>query len=111
MRLAIALLSAAAVCGAAVPATAQVSEADFIQANRCVALARSSKFDSPDAQAFKAFVEGEGKGRTITIRNKGKMAQSRAKQEALAANGATKEALAAELSGPCQAFKTQVAAK
>ena len=102
------MFAVAALC-IAVPALAEVSP-DFIQANRCAALARSSKFDSPDARAYKAFVDSESKGRNISSRNRARMAQSLAKQEALTATGEKKAALEAELNGACQAFKTQVAA-
>jgi hypothetical protein len=110
MRLALAAVCAAAFCGFATPSFAQVSDADFIQASRCNAIARLDKFGSPDAQAFKGFLDAEAKGRTITARNRARQAASLAKQEGLTATGAKKAALEAELQGVCQAFKTQVTA-
>jgi hypothetical protein len=109
MRFAICVFAATTVLAFAAPALAEVSEQDYIQASRCSAIAKSSKFKSPDAAAIKAFVEAEEKGRTITTRRRADMAASRAKHEALTASGAKRTALEAELSGACQAFKLQLA--
>lgn len=101
--------AAASVLALGSPASAEVSDQDYIQASRCAAIARSSKFKSPDAQAYKAFLETEARGRTITTRRRADMAASLAKQEALTASGEKKADLEAELSGVCQAFKLQAA--
>ena len=103
MRIAAYLLATAALmtAGSALAAT-QVTDMDYLKANRCRALAVAASADTTDLDAF---LKTAGKTRTTFVLGQGVEAQDRAKREAKSENAERKARLAAELSGPCQAFK------
>ncbi|HEY9217357.1 MAG TPA: hypothetical protein VIO94_04860 [Phenylobacterium sp.] len=109
MRAPLAMLSLAALAAVALPAYAEVDDTAYVQAARCTGLARVEKLGSPDAAAFKAFLDAERPGQTVTTIEQGRIVARQAERDARSALGAKKVALEAELAGACQAFKTQIA--
>ncbi|HEY9217356.1 MAG TPA: hypothetical protein VIO94_04855 [Phenylobacterium sp.] len=100
MRTAAILIAAAALTGWAGAASARVSDVDYIQANRCAALAEGGS----SADAFKTYVKSEGRGRHATIQRMATDAASKARRQSRSDSAERKASLDAELGGVCQAF-------
>ena len=92
--------------GAAVAAEpTRISDADFVQAARCVGLASSPALGSSDGAALKALVKSQGWGREPFILDKADETQREARLQADRAGPETKARLNAELTGACAALK------
>lgn len=98
MKIAAVVLACAglAVAGAAAAST-QVSDVDYLKANRCEGLAAAT---GADAKPFAAFVKAHGQTRADYIIQRGQEEYARAKHQAGNDQGAAK----AELSGACAAY-------
>lgn len=86
----------------AAPALAadKVSDVEYIQAARCLGIAKGL---SADATALEAFVKTAGRTRLSYIQMRADEEQARGKRDAK--SSARTERAAAELSGTCQAYK------
>ncbi|MDO8381091.1 hypothetical protein [Phenylobacterium sp.] len=103
MRLATLTLAAVTLmtAGSALAAD-RVTDVDYLKANRCRGLAEVSAADTTDLDAW---LKAAGRTRTSVVVSMGANEQDRARREAKTTNAERKTRLAAELSGPCQAFK------
>ena len=104
MRIATITLAAAATLMAAgsALAAAQVTDVDYIKASRCRGIAISAAADTADLDAW---LKAASRSRDSSVLAKGANVQDAARREAKTTNPERKARLAAELSGPCQAFK------
>lgn len=105
MRIAVIALTLAAVSAGAAVAAERVSDVDYLKASRCKGLA-SSDLNAVDAAALDAFVKEQSRARTAFVVQKGVDEETRAKREVKSGKAERRARLTAELSGPCQAFKS-----
>lgn len=103
MRLATLTLAAVIVmtAGSAL-AAGSVTDVDYLKANRCRGIAGVT---APDTTDLDAWLKAASRSRDSSVLAKGANAQDAARREAKTTNPERKARLAAELSGPCQAFK------
>jgi hypothetical protein len=87
-----------AVAGSAA-ASSQVTDVDYLKANRCKGIAAGM---GADTAGFDAFIKAEGRSRMDYVLQRGEEEASRGKREAADANA--KDRLTAELSGGCTAY-------
>ena len=106
MKTAAVILGALTLASAATAAAAaaQVSDMDYLKANRCRGLAVGL---GADASALNAFVKQEGRSRNPIVQSRADDEFARAKREA---HGDAKGRLAAELAGSCAAYTGSVKA-
>lgn len=83
-------------------AQAKATDAEYLQAKRCLGLASSEALSSASQADLKAFADAEGRTRTAIVLAKGDEEQRRAAREARTTNDQRIARLGAELSGPCQ---------
>lgn len=99
-------LTGAALSAAAAPAFAadRWSDAEFLKANRCLGLAQSADLAAVDATALAAQIKDQGRGRDISMRDRGDTTRDDARRAGKTRNEVVKAKLAAELGGSCQAY-------
>ncbi|AYV48045.1 hypothetical protein CFHF_11245 [Caulobacter flavus] len=104
MRIATILLAAASIAAVAAPALAaeRVTDAQFIQANRCLGLTEAKTLGEADAAALKQFIKVQRPGRHVFTSDRADTARSDAKRAAAKADEATKASLIQELDGACK---------
>lgn len=105
MRLIAIAFAATGALAAAGSAAAAVSDVEYLKASRCRGLADSG-LAQVDTAALDAFVKSERSGRAPYVLERSKVEYDKAKREAKTDSGDRKARLAAELSGPCQAYKS-----
>ena len=105
MRLIAIAFAATGVLAAAGSAAAAVSDVEYLKASRCRGLADSG-LAQVDTAALDAFVKSERSGRAPYVLERSKVEYDKAKREAKTDSGDRKARLTAELSGPCQAYKS-----
>lgn len=88
-----------AVAGSAM-AAGRATDLDYMRAARCRGIAAGL---SADASALDAYLKAEGRGRVAYVLQKADEEQDRGRRDAKSANRTAQAA--AELSGPCQAYK------
>lgn len=99
---ALAIAAAATLAAWGAPASARISDVDYIQASRCHALA--SVKGGADAEALKAYTKVEARGRHATVKRMADDAASRAGRDARSDSADKQAKAAAELGGVCQVF-------
>ena len=87
----------------ALASPAHLSDAQFIQANRCVGLMSSKTLGSPDVAAMKQLVRAESGNRMAFILDRADQARDDAQREANS-GGASDAHLIAERDGVCHAL-------
>ena len=105
MRLIAIAFAATGMLAAAGSAAAAVSDVEYLKASRCRGLADSG-LAQVDTAALDAFVKSERSGRAPYVLERSKVEYDKAKREAKTDSGDRKARLTAELSGPCQAYKS-----
>lgn len=105
MKLIAIAFAATGLLAAAGSAAAAVSDVEFLKANRCRGLAESG-LTQVDTAAMDAFIKSERSGRAGPVLERGKAEYDKAKREAKTDSGDRKARLTAELSGPCQVYKS-----
>lgn len=105
MKLITIAFAATGLLAAAGSAAAAVSDVEFLKANRCRGLAESG-MTQVDTAAMDAFIKSESGRRSGTVLERGKAEYDKAKREAKSDSSDRKARLTAELSGPCQAYKS-----
>ena len=106
MRFVTAALAAASLAASAVAAVAapvQLSDAQFLAANRCLGILTSHKLGTPDAAAMRRLLDGQP-GRASYIYDKADDMRRSARAEANHAGPAEAAQLAAERDGLCHSF-------
>jgi hypothetical protein len=100
MRAAVVILSSLSLTSAAAAAAAatQVSDFDYLKANRCRGIAAGL---GVDASALNAYVKAQGQSRNAIVQQQADEEFAKAKREA---HGDAKSRLSAELSGACAAY-------
>ncbi|MBO9545417.1 hypothetical protein [Caulobacter sp.] len=100
------VLTGAALSAAAAPAFAadRWSDAEYLKANRCLGLAQSADLGAVDATALTAQIKDQGRGRDISMRDRGDSTRDDARRAGKTRNDAVKAKLTAELGGSCQAY-------
>lgn len=99
---AVALVAVALTAGSAAAAAAsEVTDVDFLKANRCKGLAASID-GVVDADALNQFIKAEVGARASYIVDRADDEYKRARKEAKSQD--RRERLTAELTGPCQAY-------
>ena len=102
MKLAIlTVIAATLAAGSASAASSNVTDVDYLKANRCKGLAASIT-GVVDTASLDSFIRSERMGRQSYIVDRGDDEFTRARKEAKSQD--RKERLTAELTGPCQAF-------
>jgi hypothetical protein len=102
MRTAAMLIAAAGLAAWGAPASARISDVDYIQASRCHAIAAAA--GGANADAFKSYLKTEGRGRHDTVTRMADQAAAKAKRQATAGSAEKRAAIEAELGGVCQVF-------
>ncbi|PLR27624.1 hypothetical protein SGCZBJ_07050 [Caulobacter zeae] len=104
MRIATILLAAASIAAVAAPALAaeRVTDAQFIQANRCLGLTEAKALGEADPAALKQFIKDQRSGRHVFTSDRADNARSDAKRAASKADEATKASLIQERDGTCK---------
>jgi hypothetical protein len=97
------------VAGAAT-AGAHMTDAQYVAAARCQALASASSLGVSDSHAFDALVREQERGRTEIAYEAAQDAREKAARQARAAGPYEKSQLAAERDGPCRAMVTSTTA-
>ena len=105
MKLIAIAFAATGLLAAAGSAAAAVSDVDFIKANRCRGLAESG-LTQIDTAAMDAFIKSESSRRSPPVLDRGKAEYDKAKREGKTDSADRKARLTAELSGPCQVYKS-----
>jgi hypothetical protein len=95
------LIAATLVAGSASAASRDVTDVDYLKANRCKGLAASIT-GVVDPTSLNSFIKSEQVGRQTYIVDRGAEEFARARKEAKSQD--RKERLTAELTGPCQAY-------
>ena len=107
MRTTTAAALIAAVCAAAAPALAEqptrLSDAQFVEANRCLGLMTSKTLSTPDAAAMQQLVKSQVGGRMSFIYDKADQARDDAQRQANRA-ATDNSSLVAERDGVCRAL-------
>lgn len=98
---ALTLIAATLAAGSASAASSNVTDVDFLKANRCKGLA-TSLTGVVDTASLDSFIKSERIGRHTFIVDRAGEEFNRARKEAKSAD--RKERLTAELTGPCQAY-------
>jgi len=97
----------AAVCAAAAPALAEqpsrLSDAQFVEANRCLGLMTSKTLSTPDAAAMQQLVKSQVGARMSFIYDKADQARDDAQRQANRA-ASDNSSLVAERDGVCRAL-------
>jgi hypothetical protein len=94
------LIAASLVAGSA-SAASEVTDVDYLKANRCKGLATSIS-GVVDTSSLDSFIKAERAGRHSYVVDRGQEEFTRARKEAKSQD--RKERLTAELTGPCQAY-------
>ena len=102
MRTTAIVIAAAAITAWGAPASARISDVDYIQASRCHAIAAAD--GGADADAFKAYLKVEGRGRHATVDRMAEEAAAKVKRQARSDSAEKRAQLEAELGGVCQVF-------
>lgn len=89
---------------AATAAPAQLSDVQFIAANRCLGLMSSKSLGTPDAATLKKLIDSQGGARSSYISDKAEEAREDALREAGSGSGDVRAKLIAERDGLCHAF-------
>lgn len=105
MKLIAIAFAATGMLAAAGSAAAAVSDVDFIKANRCRALAEANVAEV-DTAAMQSFLKTEQRSRSAYVLERGKAEYDKARREAKSDSAERKARLAAELTGPCQVYKS-----
>ncbi len=105
MKLIAIAFAATGLLAAAGSAAAAVSDIEFFKANRCRGLADAG-LAQVDTAAMDAFIKSESGRRTGAVLDRGKAEYDKAKREAKTDSADRKARLTAELSGPCQVYKS-----
>lgn len=105
MKLIAIAVAATGMLAAAGSAAAAVSDVEYLKASRCKGLAESG-LAPVDAAALDAFMKSERSGRAPYVLERSKVEYDKAKREAKTDSGDRKARLTAELSGPCQVYKS-----
>ena len=100
-----ATVAIAAFASVAGSAAAAVSDVEYLRANRCRGLAEGG-LTQVDTAGMDAFLKAEGRTRNAYVAERGKAEFDKAKREAKTDSTEKKAKLTAELSGPCQAYKS-----
>ncbi|MEW5685304.1 MAG: hypothetical protein AB1942_10325 [Pseudomonadota bacterium] len=95
------LIAATLVAGSASAASSNVTDVDYLKANRCKGLATSIS-GVVDTTTLNSFIKSERVGRQTYVVDRGEEEFNRARKEAKSQD--RKERLTAELTGPCQAY-------
>lgn len=98
---AITLIAASLAAGSAFAASSDVTDVEFLKANRCKGLATSIT-GVVDPASLDSFIKAERNGRHTYIVDRASEEFNRARKEAKSQD--RKERLTAELTGPCQAY-------
>lgn len=100
------VLTSAALSAAAAPAFAadRWSDAEFLKANRCLGLALSADLGAVDVSALTAQIKDQGRGRDISMRDRGDGMRDDARRAGKTRNETVKAKLLAERDGGCKAF-------
>ena len=97
----------AAVCAAAAPALADqpnhLSDAQFLQANRCLGLMTSKTLGTPDAAAMQQLIKSQVGGRMAFIYDRADQARDDAQRQANR-SATDNSSLVAERDGVCRAL-------
>jgi hypothetical protein len=113
-KLVFSTLVAAAVASTAAPALAasdRWTDGQYLQANRCLALAQSAALGEVPVGDLVAQIKSQGFGRGSSITDRGVSLQAEAARQGKTKDGERKAKLLAERDGVCKAFLvTQVAA-
>lgn len=99
---ALAIAAAATLAAWGAPASARISDVDYIQASRCHAMAQAK--GGADAEALGSVTKAEGRGRHATVRRMADDAASKAAREARSDSAEKQSKVDAELGGVCQVF-------
>ena len=92
-------------CAASASAgTPRVSDAAYIQAERCAALISSPALGRHDASGIDGFLKGQEPGRVEAAYERGQEARENAAREARTAGSYAKTQLMAERDGVCQSY-------
>jgi len=83
-------------------ASDRVTDVQYLQANRCRALAASEMLGPRDTSSIDAFLKAEGRARPAAVLNMAQDAQNRARRQAQSVD--RKARLEAELNGACVAY-------
>ncbi|MDG2531977.1 hypothetical protein [Caulobacter endophyticus] len=104
MRITAIMLAAASIAAASAPALAaeRVTDAQFIQANRCLGLTEAKALGEADPAALKQFIKDQRTGRHVFTSDRADTARSDAKRAASKADEATKASLIQERDGACK---------
>ncbi len=94
---------------AAAAAPAQLSDAQFIAANRCLGLMSSKSLGTPDAAALKKLIDAQTSGRDGWIYDKADEARQDAVRQAGRGGEDEHARLVAERDGVCRTFLTDTA--
>jgi hypothetical protein len=105
MKLIAIAVAATGMLAAAGSAAAAVSDVEYLKASRCKGLAESG-LAQVDTAALDAFMKCERSGRAPYVLERSKVEYDKAKREAKTDSGDRKARLTAELSGPCQVYKS-----
>lgn len=105
MKLIAIAFAATGMLAAAGSAAAAVSDVEYLKASRCKGLAESG-LAQVDTAALDAFMKSERSGRAPYVLERSKVEYDKAKREAKTDSGDRKARLTAELSGPCQVYKS-----
>jgi hypothetical protein len=100
-----ALAIAALAAGAASAKPEHLSDAQYLEAARCVGLASSRNLGSSDGGALKAWLQAQSTGRMSFTLDRADQVQDDARREADRAGDMTKPRLQAELSGVCTTLR------
>ena len=104
MRIATILLAAASIAAVAAPAMAaeRLTDAQFIQANRCLGLTEAKALGEADPAALKQVIKDQRAGRHVFTSDRADTARSDAKRAASKADEAAKAALIEERDVTCK---------
>lgn len=99
---------AGGLAAAAGSASAAISDVEFLKANRCKGLADSG-VASVDVASMDAFLKDERRARSPYALERGKVEYEKGKRDGKSVSADRRDRLAAELTGPCQAYSATTA--
>jgi hypothetical protein len=104
MRIATILIAAASLTAVAAPALAaeRVTDAQFIQASRCLGLTEAKALGEADPAALKQFIKDQRTGRHVFTSDRADAARSDAKRAASKADETTRATLVQERDVTCK---------
>ena len=106
MRILIGALALAALAaGAASAKPNHLTDAQYLEAARCVGLASSKNLGPVDGGAMKAWLQAQSTARLSDVLDRGDQVQDDARREADRAGDMTRPKLQAELSGVCTTLR------